>query len=55
MMPTANHKAAVERAKAQLSRIKAKLNTLVKNVLPGIEQDLKNAGAPMIEGQGLKD
>lgn len=53
--PTANHKAAVERAKTQLSSIKAKLNVFVKTVLPEIEQDLKNAGAPIIEGQGLKD
>ena len=53
--PTATHKAAINRAVKQLSQIKVKLNALVKNVLPGIEQDLKNAGAPWIEGQGLKD
>ena len=53
--PTATHKAAINRAVKQLSQIKVKLNELVKNVLPGIEEDLKNAGAPWIEGQGLKD
>jgi len=51
--PTATHRAAVNRAKNQLFEIKAKLNAVVKNLLPVIEQDLKKAGAPWIEGQGL--
>ena len=51
--PTENHRAAVNRAKKQLVEIKTKLNGVVKNLLPEIEQDLKKAGAPWIEGQGL--
>jgi photosystem II stability/assembly factor-like uncharacterized protein len=51
--PTANHKAAIVRAKKQLSGIKTKLDSIIKNVLPDIAQGLKNAGAPWIEGQGL--
>ena len=51
--PTGNHKAAHARAKKQLIGIKAKLQNVISNTLPAIEQDLKNAGAPWIEGQGL--
>jgi hypothetical protein len=51
--PTANHKAAIVRAKKQLSGIKTKLDIIIKNVLPDIVQGLKNEGAPWIEGQGL--
>ena len=53
--PTANHKSAFNRAKNQLVSIKAQLRGITSNVLPGIERDLKNAGAPWIEGQGLID
>ncbi|MEL6916224.1 MAG: glycosyl hydrolase [Bacteroidota bacterium] len=53
--PTANHKAALARAKQQLQDIKANLKGLVHTVLPKIEKDLKTAGAPWIEGQGLLD
>lgn len=51
--PTATHKASLSRAKKQLGEIKAKLQTVVKSVLPNIQKDLKAAGAPWIEGQGL--
>ena len=51
--PTANHKAAMEVAKAQLKAIKGKLTSFVSNGLPALEQELKAAGAPWIEGQGL--
>ncbi|MGB5820493.1 MAG: glycosyl hydrolase [Saonia sp.] len=53
--PTANHRSALGRATKQLGTIKAKLQVMVKTVLPKIEQDLKAAGAPWIEGQGLID
>ena len=53
--PTANHKAAFERAKNQLDDIKGKIRELSDNVLPQLEIDLKSAGAPWIEGQGLID
>jgi len=51
--PTPNHKAAINRAKKQLSEIKVKLGNIVDTVLPAIQEDLKSAGAPWIEGQGL--
>nr|WP_299382172.1 glycosyl hydrolase [Allomuricauda sp.] len=51
--PTGNHKAALKRATDQLNALKAELNSLVSNTLPGIASELKAAGAPWIEGQGL--
>ncbi|RYC52662.1 VPS10 domain-containing protein [Flagellimonas olearia] len=51
--PTGNHKAALERADDQLQGIKKQLSTLAQNTLPSLEADLKAAGAPWIEGQGL--
>ncbi|WP_460218967.1 WD40/YVTN/BNR-like repeat-containing protein [Psychroserpens sp. MEBiC05023] len=51
--PTPNIKSAVERAKAQLSNIKSKLSLLINNDMKAIENDLRKAGAPWIEGQGL--
>jgi len=51
--PTPNHKAAFLRAKNQLTEIRSKLKTVTETTLPGIEKDLKAAGAPWIEGQGL--
>jgi hypothetical protein len=53
--PTANHKAAYERANNQLQEIKAKIKDVSENVLPQLGRDLKSAGAPWIEGQGLID
>nr|WP_299068077.1 sialidase family protein [uncultured Allomuricauda sp.] len=51
--PTGNHKAAMKRATDQLKNIKKELSVIVKSTLPGIESELKEAGAPWIEGQGL--
>lgn len=51
--PTANIKSAVDRAKNQLSNIKSKLSSLINIELKAIEIELKKAGAPWIEGQGL--
>jgi photosystem II stability/assembly factor-like uncharacterized protein len=51
--PTANHKAAFQRANAQLQEIKVKIKDVSENVLPQLERDLKAAGAPWIEGQGM--
>ena len=51
--PTGNHKVALDAAKSQLTKIKAKLLTLNSNELMAIARDLKTAGAPYIEGQGL--
>ncbi len=51
--PTGNHKGVMNRAKKQLASIKAQLQNMTENVIPGLEQELKKAGAPWIEGQGL--
>jgi hypothetical protein len=53
--PTPTHRAVMNRAISQLEQIKAELSTIVKTVLPGIERELKAAGAPWIEGQGLSN
>ena len=50
--PTGEHKGLLARVESQLAKVKAKL-TPVMNSLPAIEADLKKAGAPWIEGQGL--
>ncbi len=51
--PTGNQKASFNRAKKQLQGIKAKLKTVINGTISSIEQSLKQAGAPWIEGQGL--
>jgi hypothetical protein len=53
--PTGTHKATLNRASKQLSELKLKLKTVTNSVIPAIENDLKAAGAPWIEGQGLID
>jgi photosystem II stability/assembly factor-like uncharacterized protein len=51
--PTGNQKAALDRANNQLQNIKKELSTMVNRTLPGLESELKTAGAPWIESQGL--
>ena len=51
--PTGTHKASLNRAKKQLQEVKDRLKALANSTLPAIEQRLKQAGAPWIEGQGL--
>jgi photosystem II stability/assembly factor-like uncharacterized protein len=51
--PTGNHRAALNRAKKQLSGIKSQLLNITTTIFPSLEQALKKAGAPWIEGQGL--
>ncbi|MEM8848246.1 MAG: glycosyl hydrolase, partial [Bacteroidota bacterium] len=51
--PTGNQKAAFQRANSQLQDVKKELNVFVKNTIPRLESELKAAGAPWIEGQGL--
>jgi len=41
------------RVQSQLKKVKAKLRPMIDSTLPTLERDLKNAGAPWIEGQGL--
>lgn len=51
--PTENHKKAFTRAEKQLKELKDKVSVLVNTAIPGLETQLKEAGAPWIEGQGL--
>ena len=53
--PTANHKTTMNRSIKQLIQIKSKLKNVTEVVIPGIGQNLKAAGAPWVEGQGLID
>jgi hypothetical protein len=51
--PTEMHKQSLEISKSGLAEVKAKLAEIVDVTLPQLEKDLKDAGAPWIEGQGL--
>ncbi|MEH6407212.1 MAG: glycosyl hydrolase, partial [Leeuwenhoekiella sp.] len=51
--PTENHKAAFAYAQKQLSAVKSQLKQIDNVVLSQLEQRLKAAGAPWIEGDGL--
>lgn len=51
--PTEEHKGLLARVQSQLKKVKAKLRPMIDSTLPTLERDLKNAGAPWIEGQGL--
>ena len=44
---------SVERAQNQLKELKTKLNTIIESDLSEIGKELKDSGAPWIEGQGL--
>ena len=52
--PTGNHVAAFERAVAQLAEVKSELKTISEQTLPNLRSALKDAGAPWIEGEGLR-
>ena len=51
--PTTLHRESLEICKKQIAEIKLSLTELVDHTLPQLESDLKEAGAPWIEGQGL--
>jgi hypothetical protein len=51
--PTRQHKQVLETGKKELAAIKSDLAVIVDITLPQLEQELKEAGAPWIEGQGL--
>ena len=51
--PTKNHVSSFNRAAKQLEQIKTKLKVISEKTLPTIEKELKQVGAPWIEGQGL--
>lgn len=51
--PTPNHIKAFERAKKQLEGITEELRKMNQRVLPELENQLRSAGAPWIEGQEI--
>ncbi len=51
--PTGNHKMAMQKSQNQLNSLKRDLKTIVDDTFPNLEEELKAAGAPWIEGQGL--
>ncbi len=51
--PTELHKQSLAVGISELAKIKSDLAELVETVLPQLENELKEAGAPWIEGQGL--
>ncbi len=51
--PTKLHQQSLETGKSELSKIKQNLVEMVEVILPQLENRLKEAGAPWIEGQGL--
>ena len=51
--PTQTHKQTLETGKSELAKIKLGLTEIVDVLLPQLEKELKEAGAPWIEGQGL--
>jgi photosystem II stability/assembly factor-like uncharacterized protein len=51
--PTGNQLKAFKRANQQLQSVKAELAKAVESTIPALEAELKAAGAPWIEGQGL--
>ncbi|GAB5563969.1 MAG: hypothetical protein Wins2KO_10320 [Winogradskyella sp.] len=53
--PTGTHKALLQRVKNQLKTVKAELRVMTNSTLPAIVSQLKAAGAPWVEGQGLID
>jgi len=51
--PTEEHQGLLSRVQSQLNKVKAQLEPILNATLPSLENDLKKAGAPWIEGQGL--
>ena len=51
--PTEMHKQTVAVGKSELAKAKVKIARISNEVLPGLERELIDAGAPWIEGQGL--
>jgi len=53
--PTGNHKVTFDRAVNQLAKVRGELAQFVNNTIPALEAAVAETGAPMIEGQGLKN
>ncbi len=53
--PTQMHREMIDLSKKEMGDIKKDLMDVTDNVIPGIEEALKNAGAPWIEGQDISE
>ena len=51
--PTDEHQGLLNRVQSQLRKVKTKLQPIIDGTIPTLEAELKRAGAPWIEGQGL--
>ncbi len=51
--PTEMHRQSLETANSELAKIKNELAEFVNEILPQLEKELREAGAPWIEGEGL--
>jgi photosystem II stability/assembly factor-like uncharacterized protein len=51
--PTEMHKQNLDTGKSELAKIKQRLADIIDVTLPQLEKELKESGAPWIEGQGL--
>jgi hypothetical protein len=51
--PTKTQQQSLEAGKSELAKIKQSLEEIIEVSLPKLEKELKEAGAPWIEGQGL--
>jgi hypothetical protein len=52
--PTANHQAALKTAAKQLTKVQDVLKSIAEKEVPEFEKQLKDLGAPWIEGQGIR-
>ena len=53
--PTGTHKNALDRSTKVLAKLKTELSEMVNTELPALEEAVGKTGAPMLEGQGLRN
>ena len=51
--PTPLHRESMDMAQQQFSQISAELGKLINSRIPAVEQALRDAGAPLVEGQAV--
>jgi len=51
--PTPTHKRSLEIAQSEFAELKSQMEAIVNDDIPALEQSLRDAGAPWIEGQPL--
>jgi photosystem II stability/assembly factor-like uncharacterized protein len=53
--PTGNHKKAMKRGQNTLAKYKTELTEMVNDLIPVLEKAVKEAGAPRLEDEGMKN